>query len=196
MKKDNYKNQTDEQLILLIQSKDDRSAFDELAERYRDNVMQYVYQWTKNIEDAEDITQECFIKIFRYRDKYNSDKAGFSTWMWTIVNNTIKTHHRLQKETEEIEFNETREVEKYPEEEFEEDDYEDRDEVRFKWEQVQKAMEHLEEEYKQCILLRYMEELEYDKIAEILGIPVGTVKSRISRGRERLRKIILEYYNE
>jgi len=105
-----YKEYTDEELMLLYQKNSDVKIFDELVIRYKERIINFVYKYTNNISDAEDLTQDSFIKLYRYRDKYR-DVAKFSTWFYTIVINTVRNKYNKEKNYTSIDIENVNEYE-------------------------------------------------------------------------------------
>lgn len=180
----------------MLQKDEDIKAFDEIVFRYKDKIINYVYQYTNNRDDAEDLTQDSFLKLYRYRGKYK-DFAKFSTWFYTIVTNTVRNRYNKEKNFSPVSFEDVSEADLETDglisDPFE---FENADESGNRIVFLKKAFDMIDDMFKEVILLRYTEGLEYDKIGEILGIPSGTVKSRVNRGREHLRKNFVNIYRE
>jgi len=191
-----YKEYTDEELMLLYQKNSDVKIFDELVIRYKERIINFVYKYTNNISDAEDLTQDSFIKLYRYRDKYR-DVAKFSTWFYTIVINTVRNKYNKEKNYTSIDIENVNEYELQTDDFiFEPDENGSDDDHLRRMDCVKRSFDELDDIFKEVILLRYNEEFEYDKIAELLNIPEGTVKSRINRGREHMKNIFVKLYKE
>ena len=188
-----YRSNTDEELILMFQN-DDVEAFNEIVFRYKNKVVNFLYRYTGNREEAEDLAQDTFIKVFRSKHLYK-EIAKFSTWFYTIAVNTAKTNAKKKSRMS------TMSLSDYDPEN--EKDYELKD-PGFTPEEtanagienyyIQKAINSLDEDFKKIIILRDIEDLEYEEIVKITGLPMGTVKSRINRGREKLKKILSDIY--
>ena len=173
-----------------IAGRDD--SFEELVRRYQRPLVSYVYRMTGNYESALDLTQEVFIKVYgslaRYRPEYK-----FSTWIYRIAHNTAIDHlrrHSTREQELEVTTNEGDTYEKpyasglpTPEEESV------RAERRAEIEDVIQA---LPASYRELIVLRHAHDLSYDEIAEVTGLPLGTVKNRIFRAREAMRTPLVE----
>lgn len=183
-----------DELNLIEKSKNgDAYAFSELAESYQKKILNFTFRMLGNLEDAEDVTQEVFIKAFRNISKFDG-KSSFSTWLYKIASNaaTDELRKRKRRGTDKV-------ISLYQEDE--DGEYEltvstDGDEP---YEKLQKkdaqkvlldAIEKLGEEHKNVIIMRDVQNLTYDEIAKITGQSLGTVKSRISRARLILRKIL------
>lgn len=189
---------TDEELMLIFIDGDEK-AFDELVRRYMDSVISYLYKFTGDYIISDDIAQESFIRLYRYKDRYD-ENAKFSPWFYSIVINRAKSAMQIKTDQDHISLNDmnNEEIGKIdhfsdPSDNDDLEEYEYLNEVKIEY--IKKAFEVIDPLYKEVIILRFMKEMEYEMIAEILKIPVGTVKSRISRGRSQIKEIINKNYN-
>ncbi len=184
---------TDEILIAQFQQ-GDVDAFDILVRRYKDQLLNYVYRFVGNRIDAEDIVQETFLRVYKNKHYYK-EIAKFSTWVYTIAGNLAKTELRRRKRrkvfsvsnfvNDERDFD-IPDVNRNPEKEVD---------GSIKDGFIQKAIEKLPSKFKEVILLRDVQGFAYEEISQILNIPLGTVKSRVNRGRLKLQedlKFLLE----
>jgi RNA polymerase sigma-W factor len=173
--------------------KGDQSACRDLVKRYERGIYNMIYQMVKNREEAEDLVQETFIKAFNALDSYNNQFA-FSTWLYKIAfNNCIDSIRKHKLKTYPLDRPiETREGS--VQQEIRDDSTSPEKEMLFleKRKQINQAIRCLPEKYKRVILLRHQEEKTYEEIAEIMNIPLGTVKARIFRAREMLKRCIQE----
>ncbi len=159
------------------------AGFEELVRRYQRPMVSYVYRMTGDYEAALDLTQEVFIKVYgslaRYRPEYK-----FSTWIYRIAHNAAIDHlRRMGPRTQELETADgyerpLRSGMLTPEQQSE------RQERRAEIDDVIRA---LPPAYRELIILRHGHDLSYDEIAEVTGLPLGTVKNRIFRAREAMR---------
>lgn len=177
---------SDDKLIARFQ-KGDVQAYDVLVRRYKDQLLNYVYRFVVNRSDAEDIVQDTFLRVYKNKHYYK-EIAKFSTWVYTIAGNLAKTELRRRKRRKIFSIsnfvNEERDydipdVEKNPEQEV---DGSLKDGI------IQKAIEKLPPKFKEVILLRDVQGFSYEEISQILSIPLGTVKSRVNRGRLKLQE--------
>ncbi len=189
----NYKNLTDEELILEFQ-KEDVNAFNEIVYRYKDRLVNFLYRYTGSREECEDIAQDAFLRLYRSKHLYR-EIGKFSTWFYTIAINLAKTHLRRKKNYRAFSINNY--------DENEEKDYELTANVIAPDESanaanegyyIQKAIESLNPKFREVIILRDIQDLEYEEIATITKLPLGTVKSRINRGRECLKEMLEQIY--
>ena len=170
----------------------DKDAFAQLVQTYQKPVYNLCLRMVSNPSDAEDLAQEAFVKAWRGLRFYKHE-AAFSTWLYRLTSNVCIDFLRKQKRQNTISLTDE------DEQELEIPDAEPMPEElllhREKQQAVSEAMAQLEEEYRLALTLRVVDDLTYEQIAEVLGIKVGTVKSRIARAREQLRKNLLENGN-
>ena len=173
--------------------------FDEAALPHVDALYNTALRLTRNPQDAEDLVQETFFKAYRYYDKYQKG-TNLKAWLFKILKNTFNNHYRKKQQrppqsdfaTIEDSFEDRISEDvlrkmKNPEEQFLEDVL-DQD--------IQAALDALPENYRMAVVLADLEDFSYKEIAEILEVPVGTVMSRLYRGRKRLEATMLEYARE
>lgn len=166
-------------------------SFEELVHRYQRPIVAYLYRLVGDYEAALDLTQEVFIKVYKSLDRYSSD-FRFSTWIYRIAHNTaIDYLRRTSARQQELRDSEGTTYEAAmtseapsPEEESE------RAERRAELEQL---VGRLPRAYRELIALRHGHDMGYDEIAELTGLPLGTVKNRIFRAREALRGLLAEH---
>ncbi len=153
--------------------------FEEIVKMYSERVFKLIYSKVNNYDDAMDLTQDVFYNAYRAYKKFRGDSDIF-TWLYRIAVNRTNRFLKMNKII-------------YMEEIPETISYEDPEEFVINEERKEKlknAIDMLEPHHREIIFLRYYDELDYDKISEILGIPVGTVKSRLARAKEEILKII------
>jgi RNA polymerase sigma factor (sigma-70 family) len=187
---------TDEELILEFQQNDTTRAFEILVQRYKNPLTNYVFRFIGDYEACLDIVQETMIKVYRYKDSYSSI-AKFSTWIYTIAGNLARTEYQKRKRRKIFSINALGENkdENYeiPDESYMPDRITDsgiKDEI------IQKALLKVSDAYREVLILRDIDDMSYEEISEITGIAVGTVKSRINRGRAQLQKLLKDIYKE
>lgn len=186
---------TDEELISEFQSNNNEKAFEILIQRFKNPLTNYVYRFLGDYDSCVDVVQETFIKVYRYKDNYNS-VAKFSTWVYTIAGNLARTEYQRKRRRNLSSINSYGEEEKtfeIPDESYRPDVSTD---ANMKREIIQKALLKVRDSYREAVILRDIQELSYEEIAEIIGIEVGTVKSRINRGRAELQKYLKDIYND
>lgn len=177
---------TDEDLIERFQN-GDLYAFDLIVKRYKNQLMNFVYRFLGNSEEAEDLVQETFLRVYRNRRAYQK-VAKFSTWIYTIAGNLAKTELRKRKRRKFFSISDLG---------YNEKDYDISDEAynpekdvdsRMKEEIIHREINDLSPKFRQVILLRDVQQLSYEEISQIVKIPLGTVKSRVNRGRLKLQE--------
>ena len=177
---------TDKQLVERVQN-GDKKAFDLLVLKYQQRIISLVSRFVHNPTDAQDITQEAFIKAYRALPKFRGESA-FYTWMYRIAVNTAKNYMAVKSrrplestqdinDVEQIEGDHTLRHQETPERLLL------RDEIQ---ETILNSIEALPEDLKIAITLRDVEGLSYEDIASTMDCPIGTVRSRIFRAREAI----------
>lgn len=186
---------SDEELIAEYQQNNTLQAFEILVQRYKNPLTNFVYRFLGDYEACTDVVQETMIKFYKNKDSYKS-VAKFSTWIYTIAGNLARTEYQRRKRRQFFSINsygEEKENYEIPDERYRPDIITDsgiKDKI------IQKALLKVSTAYRQAVILRDIQELSYEEIAEIMGIEVGTVKSRINRGRAQLQKLLKDIYNE
>jgi RNA polymerase sigma-70 factor (ECF subfamily) len=170
-------------------------AFDLLVGRYRDQLSHYVYRFVGDMRECEDLLQETFLRVYRNRHSYRRI-AKFSTWLYTIAGNLARSEYRKRKRRQVYSLQAVnRDDEEYeieiPDEEF---SPADTAESALQDRYVQQALMEIPEEFREVVVLRDVQQLAYEEIATITGLPMGTVKSRINRGRTKLQVLLQEVY--
>ena len=196
MTEKNFNDLTDEELIVEFQINNTIAAFEILVKRYKNPLMNYVFRYLGDYEACTDVVQETMIKVYRYKDSYQSI-AKFSTWIYTIAGNLAKTELQRQKRRKMFSINaygkDNDENYEIPDESYRPDIETD---SGIKNEIIQKAILKVSPAYRQAVIFRDIQELSYEEIAEIMNITVGTVKSRINRGRSQLQKLLKHIYKD
>ncbi|MBM7614829.1 RNA polymerase sigma-70 factor (ECF subfamily) [Alkaliphilus hydrothermalis] len=170
----------------------DIDSFEKLIEPYQKKAFNIAYRMLSNIEDANDITQEALLKIFRSVDKFQG-KSSFSTWVYSIVSNSCIDFIRKQKKNQVVYLEQQGATgENYR---IEVADEMNTPEYLFEKKEIQniihEAINQLNVDQKEIIILRDINGFSYQEIANILKCSEGTVKSRINRARGKLKKILL-----
>jgi RNA polymerase sigma-70 factor (ECF subfamily) len=163
-------------------------AFSRLVVANQDRIYSSVLRQMRDEHKAADITQEAFIQAWRALDSYE-DRARFSTWLYRIAMNLMTSHYRHEHAQKRGGDNAraSLDVEGMPEPGAEQRTPDDLATAADVGAEVRAAIEELDDEYKQVILMRDLQDMSYEEISELLAIPPGTVRSRLHRGRERLR---------
>ena len=185
---------TDDHLLIRQIHKGNPDAFDSLVKRYYGSVYNMIAHSVRTHEEREDLIQEIFIKVYRSIGKFRF-QASFSTWLFRITRNMLIDRSRkkslIQVSTETEEGVSTigerlEDTRANPEGRFMESDADSA---------LRSALVKLDEDHKQILILREMEGLSYKEITEVLGINIGTVKSRLARAREELKIQLMESYS-
>ena len=170
-------------------------AFDILVSRYKDPLTNYIYRFIGDMKECEDLLQETFLRVYRNRHSYRRI-ARFSTWLYTIAGNLARSEYRKRKRRrisslQSINKNDEEYEMEVPDETFSPDiDTESTIQDFY----IQEALSQIPEEFREVVVLRDVQQLSYDEIAEITGLPMGTVKSRINRGRTKLQILLKDIY--
>ena len=179
--KDDFK-LSDEKLIALFQS-GDINAYNELVERYKERLFNFVLRYFNNKEQAEDVVQDTLIKLYTHASYYKN-VAKFSTWIFTIAKNNALTELRKNKSkrTESLWTEDGNPLDINSKEQS----LDQKTHNEFAINQLNRFLDEIPENFRMAVVLRDFQELSYDEISKILEIPIGTIKSRINRGRIQL----------
>ncbi len=173
---------SDEKLILRFQE-GDINAYNELVKRYKDRLLNFVLRYFNNVEQAEDVVQDTLIKLYTHASYYKN-VAKFSTWIFTIAKNNALTELRKnkRKKTDSLWTEDGQIIDINSKEESL--DSKVQNEIAI--DQLNKFLDEIPENFRMAVVLRDFQELSYEEISKILEIPIGTIKSRINRGRIQL----------
>ncbi|MFI5181630.1 MAG: RNA polymerase sigma factor [Thermoanaerobaculia bacterium] len=180
----------DADLIRRILAGDD-SQFETLVTRYQTRVFRFITRFTRDAEDARDVAQEVFLKVYGALDGYDP-RYRFSTWLFRIAGNAAIDHLRRRR-------GRTIPLETLPDQDGETHRIDPRDErpdpledlSRHRQRQaIDAAIEKLPDDYRELISLRHYGELPYEEISELKGMPLGTVKNKLFRARQALRDLL------
>ena len=167
----------------------DGSAWEELVRRHSRRIFNICYRFTGNGTEAEDLSQEVFLRVYRTLGSYRSATGGFATWVTSVTRNLLIDHYRRTKRdrvTDSLD-------DAMPVVENKESAGRRPDEQVMLGElssQVQMALRKLSPDLREAVILRDLQQLEYLEIQQVLAVPEGTVKSRINRGRIELARIL------
>ncbi len=186
----------DEKAIVLKAAKGDHAAFEQIVNLYEKKIYNMALRYCNNSDDAMDISQEVFLRIYRFLPKFNGE-SQFSTWVYRITMNVCHDIAGKKSAVTEISFDAKNDDEEeytvdVPDERFSPEKELEKKELR---DIIKQGIAELDEAYRDAVIMRDINGLAYEDIAEILQIGVGTVKSRIARGREKLRKFLCKYGN-
>jgi len=167
------------------------ASFEELVRRYQRPIAAYVYRMVGDYDAALDLTQEVFIKVYNSLARYRSE-FKFSTWIYKIAHNAAIDHLRRHAVREQALTGsvdgERREVaiesrRLTPEQESERKE---------RCSEIESVVQLLQASYRELIVLRHSHDLSYDEIADVTGLPLGTVKNRLFRAREAMRDLLVQ----
>ncbi|MEW4982370.1 MAG: RNA polymerase sigma factor RpoE [Cycloclasticus sp.] len=181
----------EDQLLIVLVKEGDKKAFDKLVIKYQQRIIQLVARYVRDRSEAQDVAQEAFIKAYKALPSFRGESA-FYTWLYRIAVNTAKNYlvSRARRSSDhEVEVNDAENFEGAFR--LKEGDTPEHlllsEEIR---ETIQRAIEALPEELKRAIRYRELDGMSYEEIAQKMGCPVGTVRSRIFRAREAVDKIL------
>lgn len=188
---------TDQELVALARD-GDRGAFQELVERYQRRVFNVCYGVVRNREDAMDLVQETFIRVYRNLHRFKGD-ASFYTWIYRIAKNAGIDHIRRSKRRQALDYDDA--IRRDPDDAT--DDFMLPSPLglnparvvgrRELLEKIEDALSSLSEAHREVIILREIEGLSYQEIAEAVDISIGTVMSRLHHARKNMQQA-LEHY--
>jgi RNA polymerase sigma-70 factor, ECF subfamily len=180
----------------------DAAAWEEIVQRYHRRIYNVCYRFAGDAENAQDLTQEVFIKMYRTLNTYDSGKGAFMTWVTTITRNLLVDHFRKSKgdrvtdsldsitsEHEDAQPLSERIADRAPPPDASVQSRETR-------EMVHLALQKLSPELREAVILRDLQDMDYREIATALRVPEGTVKSRINRGRAELARLLQRTYRQ
>lgn len=167
----------------------DNAAWEDIVKLHTKRVYNFCYRFTGSWHDAEDLTQEVFMRVYKTLKSYNAQEGSFSTWLMSVTRNLLVDHYRKhKKEAGDVALEEVFEtVENNP---SRTKTAVDQISTGDKIEIVRWGLSRLSPDLREAVVLRDCEDMRYDEIAAVLRVPEGTVKSRINRGRIELARIL------
>lgn len=185
---------TDEEKLIKRAQEGDVSAFEALVEEHQQRIFNLAYRMAGNPDDASDMSQEALIKIFRNIGKFKGE-SKFSTWIYRVATNTCLDEMKKLKRRQTYSLDSEIEMDEGGVKVEVEDTGptpETSAETRELKGAINEAIAQLSEEHRQVIILRDINGFAYEEIAQVLSCSLGTVKSRVSRARKQLQKILLQ----
>jgi RNA polymerase sigma-70 factor (ECF subfamily) len=180
----------------------DAVAWEEIVQRYNRRIYNICYRFAGSADDAQDLTQEVFIKMYRTLNSYDMERGAFMTWVTTITRNLLVDHFRKSKQdrvTDSIDAAPSEHEDATPLS----DKIQDRTPTpdasaqnRETRETVHRALQKLSPDLREAVILRDLQDMDYREIATVLRVPEGTVKSRINRGRAELARLLQRTYRQ
>jgi RNA polymerase sigma-70 factor, ECF subfamily len=180
----------------------DAAAWEEIVQKYHRRIYNICYRFAGSGTDAEDLTQEVFIKMYRTLNSYDVERGAFMTWVTTMTRNLLVDHFRKTKNdriTDSLDGTASEHEDAMPLSERIPDQGPTPDygvQSRETGEAVQQALQKLSPELREAVILRDLQDLDYREIAAVLRVPEGTVKSRINRGRAELARLLQRIYRQ
>ena len=180
----------------------DAVAWEEIVQRYNRRIYNLCYRFAGSADDAQDLTQEVFIKMYRTLNSYDLEKGAFMTWVTTVTRNLLVDHFRKKKQdrmTDSLDASATehedsmRLSDQIPDKGVPPDSQVQSRETR---EMVHEALQKLSPDLREAVVLRDLQDMDYREIAIVLKVPEGTVKSRINRGRAELARLLQRTYKQ
>ncbi len=174
----------------------DADAWEKLARSQQRRVYGLCFRFTNSATDAEDLTQEVFLKMYRNLASFDPSKGGFTTWLTTLTRNLLVDNYRRSKlerasdsldESLDGEDDGPTKGERLMDTGKSQEQHVSGLELKA---QIQHALAQISPELREAVILRDLEDMDYKDIADVLGVPQGTVKSRISRGRAELARLL------
>jgi RNA polymerase sigma-70 factor (ECF subfamily) len=180
----------------------DSSAWEELVQRHHRRIYNICYRFAGSADDAQDLTQEVFIKIYRTLGSFDTERGAFMTWVTTVTRNLLVDHFRKTKQdrmTDSLDAAPSEHEDAMPLSEQIHDQSappDARAQSAEVGEAVHKALQKLSPDLREAVILRDLQDMDYREIATVLKVPEGTVKSRINRGRAELARLLQRTYRQ
>lgn len=180
----------------------DAMAWEQIVQRHHRRIYNLCYRFTGSAHDAEDLTQEVFIKMYRTLESYKVERGAFFTWVTTMTRNLLVDHFRRTKQdraTDSLDAGVSADEdsqtigEQIPDGGARPDDLQKTREAQ---QMVHAALQKLSPELREALILRDLQDMDYREIATALKVPEGTVKSRINRGRTELARLLSRTYKQ
>ena len=180
----------------------DAAAWEELVQRYNRRIYNICYRFAGSADDAQDLTQEVFIKMYRTLKSYDLERGAFMTWVTTMTRNLLVDHFRKSKQdriTDSLDSAPSEHEDAMPLSDQIPDQKPAPDATsrsREVGETVHRALQKLSPDLREAVILRDLHDMDYREIATVLKVPEGTVKSRINRGRAELARLLQRTYKQ
>ena len=180
----------------------DAAAWEEIVQRYHRRIYNLCYRFAGSADDAQDLTQEVFIRMYRTLNSYDVGRGAFMTWITTLTRNLLVDHFRKTKNdrlTDSLDATASDHEDAMPLGERIPDGGPPADsgvQSRETKETVHQALQKLSPELREAVILRDLQDMDYREIATVLKVPEGTVKSRINRGRAELARLLQRTYRQ
>jgi RNA polymerase sigma-70 factor, ECF subfamily len=180
----------------------DAAAWQDIVQQYNRRIYNICYRFSGSADDAADLAQEVFIKMYRTLSTYDTTRASFMTWVTTVTRNLLVDHFRKGKYdrvTDSLDATPGNQEDGLTlADQLEDKSASPESKVRSQETQklVHEALRRLSPELREAVILRDLQDLDYKDIAKVLNVPEGTVKSRINRGRTELARLLQRTYKQ
>lgn len=180
----------------------DAAAWQDIVQQYHRRIYNICYRFSGSADDASDLAQEVFIKMYRTLSTFDTSRASFMTWVTTVTRNLLVDHFRKGKYdriTDSLDATPAAQEDGLTlAEQLEDKGASPEARVRSQETQrlVHEALKRLSPELREAVILRDLQDLDYKDIAKVLNVPEGTVKSRINRGRTELARLLQRNYRQ
>jgi RNA polymerase sigma-70 factor, ECF subfamily len=178
----------------------DALAWEEIVQRFHRRIYNICYRFAGSADDAQDLTQEVFIKVYRTVGSFDAEKASFNTWVTTVTRNLLVDHFRKTRNDRATDSMDVAPVEDGValSERLASSDPGQQAQVesRERGEMVHRALQRISPDLREAVILRDLRDMDYREIAQVLKVPEGTVKSRINRGRAELARVLQRTYGQ
>jgi RNA polymerase sigma-70 factor (ECF subfamily) len=180
----------------------DAVAWEEIVQRYHRRIYNICYRFAGSADDAQDLAQEVFIRMYRTLNSYDAERGAFMTWVTTLTRNLLVDHFRKTKNdrlTDSLDASASSEPDAMPLSDRIPDEGPAPDsgvQSRETRDVVHQALQKLSPELREAVILRDLQDMDYREIATVLKVPEGTVKSRINRGRAELGRLLQRTYRQ
>ncbi len=180
----------------------DAVAWEEIVQRFHRRIYNICYRFVGSGDDAQDLTQEVFIKVFRTVGSFDGEKASFNTWLTTVTRNLLVDNFRKKRDDR---ATDSMDATLGPEENgstlaerlaSDAPSQQVHIESRERREMVHRALQQISPDLREAVILRDLQDMDYREIAQVLKVPEGTVKSRINRGRAELARLLQRTYRQ
>ena len=186
---------TDEELVASV-LRGDRERYGDLVDRYQGRLVNYLFRLLRNADDAHDLAQEVFVKVYQVLDRFDPSYK-FSTWLFRVAQNAAidqirRRRLKLVSLRQDGGEGESRDWDLPSSEKGPYGELRNRE----RGDAIQEAIEALPWEYRELILLRHYGDLPYEEIAQLKSMPLGTVKNKLFRGRQMLKERLQDFLSD
>jgi len=176
----------------------DAGAWEELVGRFHRRIYNICYRFAGSAEDAQDLTQEVFIKVYRTVGSFDGEKASFNTWVTTVTRNLLVDHFR---KTRNDRATDSMDAVRGADEDGPTladrlSDGAPGPQVHVESRERRETLQQISPDLREAVILRDLQDMDYREIAQVLKVPEGTVKSRINRGRAELARLLQRTYRQ